>query len=286
VKVVARGEPGYPDSLRALTGAPEKLWIHGDLPAEALVAVVGTRAPDREGRDFARRLGAAIAEAGAAVVSGGALGVDAEAHQGALGAGGRTVAVLGTGIDVVYPREHEGLFGAIRASGALVTELAPGTPPRRAHFPARNRIVAAFGVATVVVQAGARSGSLSTAAVARRLGRAVIAVPWGPGRARGEGTARLIDGGAIAGCSVERILRAVGLRARAPARAATAAPARRTTADEGAILRALADGPLHLSEISDETRLPAAVVVRTILTMTLEKLVEEVDFQRFALPRA
>jgi len=285
VIVVVRGEPGYPAALEALPRPPEKLWVDGQLPSGPLVSVVGTRAPDREGRAFARELGAALARAGAGVLSGGALGIDAAAHQGALDAAGGTVAVLGTGIDVAYPREHADLYRAISRSGALVSELTPGMPPRRAHFPERNRIVAALGVATIVVQAGFRSGALSTAAIARRLGRPVIAVPWGPGHRCGEGTGRLVEAGAIAGCSLGGILRAAGLRERANRSPIESASSRERSEEARTILRALDDGPLYLSEISDETGLPAEVVVRTILTMTLERLVDEVDFQRFACRR-
>jgi DNA processing protein len=285
VLVLGRGDPSYPAELHALGRPPERLWVQGTLPLGRAVAVVGTRAPDREGRRFARELGEALAGAGVVVVSGCALGIDAAAHEGALEAGGETIAILGTGVDVVYPAVHRALQERIAARGALVSELSPGTPPRREHFPQRNRIVAALSSATIVVQAGPRSGALSTAAIARRLGRPVVAVPWSPYEPRGEGTAALLRKGAAFAGSVADVLVVVGCAPNARTIAA-GPPAPPADPADAAIVAALSEGPLYLTEIVDETGLPASVAARKLFSLVQSGRVEETDFQRFGLVRS
>jgi DNA processing protein len=160
------------------------LWVAGDagaLGASEAVALVGSRAATRRGLTLAGELAAALVGRGALVVSGGALGVDAAAHEAALRAGGRTVAVLGTGVDVVYPRRHGELFRRIAATGALVSALPPGTEPKPGQFPARNKFIAGLADGVVIVEAGRDSGSLYTAEAALRYGRPVWAVPGSPG---------------------------------------------------------------------------------------------------------
>jgi len=146
-----------------------------------MVAIVGTRGAFREGIELAGELAAGLVRAGLTVVSGGAIGVDAAAHRGALSAGGSTLAVLGSGLDQLFPARNRALFHEIAARGALVTAHAPDTPPRRWQFPARNRIVAALSEAVIVVEAPSRSGALNTASHARRLGLPVLAAPRGAG---------------------------------------------------------------------------------------------------------
>jgi len=167
----------FPSLLLHVSDPPLGLFVRGQLDGGPAVAVVGSRRATAYGRQVAGLLGRELAAAGVTVVSGMARGVDAAAHRGALEAGGRTVAVWGTGPDRVYPREHAGLAEDIAASGALVTEYPPGTAPRRYHFPERNRILAGMAHATVVVEAAARSGALVTARLALDEGREVFAVP-------------------------------------------------------------------------------------------------------------
>jgi DNA processing protein len=150
-------------------------------PEERLLAIVGSRAASGAGCDLAERLAAAAVSAGYGVVSGGALGIDAAAHRGALAAGGATFAVLGCGVDVVYPDRHGPLFADIGRAGGVLSEYAPGTPPRAGQFPVRNRIVAALAEATLVIDAKRASGALITARLARGLGRRVFAVPGSAG---------------------------------------------------------------------------------------------------------
>jgi DNA processing protein len=191
---VIRGEVGYPARLLGAQRPPAQLWFSGALPRadQAAIAIVGSRAASRAGCDRAHELAASLGRRGWAVVSGGAFGIDAAAHQGALDVGADTFAVLGCGADVVYPDRHASLFARIARQGGLISELAPGTPPVRWHFPARNRIVAGLADAVIVVEAALRSGALTTAGIARKRGQRLLAVP---GTA---GTDALLEAGAIA----------------------------------------------------------------------------------------
>ncbi|HEY0710860.1 MAG TPA: DNA-processing protein DprA [Polyangia bacterium] len=185
------GAPDYPARLARLSKPPAPIWVKGRVPSGSCVAIVGARAATPAARLAAEELGMGLAKAGVAVVSGGAFGIDAAAHEGALAGHGETYAVLGCGIDVVYPDRHAPLFARIAETGGLLSEYAPGTPPRKGQFPARNRIIAALADLVIVVEAAHRSGALSTAAEARALGVKVAA------RAGSAGTDRLIDGGAF-----------------------------------------------------------------------------------------
>lgn len=171
------GDAEYPDLLSSMTDPPLGLFVCGDLGKAPTVAVVGSRKATPYGLQVARLLGEELGRAGVITVSGMARGVDAEAHRGALEAGGVSWAVWGTGPDTVYPAEHARLANDLAANGALITEYPPGTPPRKHHFPERNRILAGLSRATVVVEAAARSGALITARLAMEEGREVLAVP-------------------------------------------------------------------------------------------------------------
>jgi DNA processing protein len=199
--VVAIGSGAYPPALAEIPDPPPALWVRGaaeSLRWPRLVAVVGARAATSAGREMADHLAAGLAEAGVVVVSGLARGIDSVAHRAALDRGGATIAVLGSGLDRVYPAEHAGLADRLAAQGAVVTEHPPGTPPLPFHFPWRNRIISGLSSAVVVVEASERSGSLITAMAAAEQGREVMAVPGpvGPGRHRG-GHALLRDGATL-----------------------------------------------------------------------------------------
>ena len=192
----------YPDALRDLGDAPAVLFGRGapgllaDLHLGDAVTLVGSRRPSRYGLETARRLGGEIAAAGLAVVSGMAMGIDSAAHQGALETGGRTVAVLGNGVDIAYPPRSRHLYEEIVDRGVVIGELPPGTQARRWTFPARNRIMAALGAMTIVVEARERSGSLITAEMAENLNREVGAVPGRVGASPAAGTNGLLRDGA------------------------------------------------------------------------------------------
>lgn len=171
------GDPDYPGGLVHTADPPLGLFVRGELAKHPVVAVVGSRRASTYGRQVARTLGEELARGGAVVASGMARGVDAAAHEGALAAGGHTWAVWGAGPDRVYPPEHGELATAISQNGALISEYLPGAPPRRHHFPERNRVLAGLSQAVVVVEAAARSGALITARLALDEGREVLAVP-------------------------------------------------------------------------------------------------------------
>jgi DNA processing protein len=184
---VARHAPLYPRRLERLSNPPAVLWYQGGLPKAAVgaapvaVAVVGSRAASEAGCAFARMLGRELAGAGLDVISGGAYGIDAAAHEGALDVGGFTCAILGCGADVVYPDRHADLYQRIAARGSVLSEHPPGEPPRRQHFPSRNRLIAALADAVVVVEAAGRSGALTTARLALSLDVPVLALPGSAG---------------------------------------------------------------------------------------------------------
>jgi DNA processing protein len=187
----------YPAVLREISAPPPLMFVRGQRLDTLLpcVAVVGCRAPTGGGARFAHRLAARLTEAGFTVVSGLARGIDAAAHEGALEAGS-TVAVLGTGIDRVYPPEHASLADWIVTSGCVVSEFAPGTGPRAWHFPARNRLIAGLAMATIVVEAGERSGALITADLAVDQGREVMACIVSPTSSAGAGVRKMLRDGA------------------------------------------------------------------------------------------
>ncbi len=198
----------YPRNLRFVHHPPMMLYVLGRLEAsdQNAVAIVGARFATRTGLDHARRLARDLAAAGVTVVSGLARGVDAAAHRGALAAGGRTVGVLGCGLDVDYPPENRDLKKRLASAGAVLSEYPLGYPPDARHFPVRNRIIAGMSLGLVVVEAGDRSGALISARLALEEGREVFAVPGDPASTRSRGPQRLIDQGATAVLEAEQIL--------------------------------------------------------------------------------
>lgn len=197
IGAVARGDSGYPVLLDRIPDPPPVLWVRGRLGAgEPAVAVVGSRSASPHGLDVAFRLGRDLARAGLTVASGLARGIDGQAHRGALRAGGRTVAVLGCGADVAYPPEHAALMADVAGAGAVVSEFAPGVPPRGWHFPRRNRIISGLSLGVIVVEASGRSGSLITARCALEQNRSVMAVPGTVLSGRNRGAHRLLRDGA------------------------------------------------------------------------------------------
>ena len=217
--VLRRAEDGYPEGLEDLADPPEQVYVR--LPADRArvtaclsspaIAIVGSREASRAACAFTRSLAADLAATGVGVVSGLARGVDAAAHAGALAAGGRTVAVLGCGIDRDYPTTTALLAGEIARTGVIISEYPPGTPPARFRFPARNRIVAAVVEAVVVVSAAKRSGALITARLALELGRDVLAVPGPPWETGSAGTNALLRDGALVVADAADVLVALGL---------------------------------------------------------------------------
>lgn len=293
ITAVAWSASEYPALLRTIYDPPPLLWSRGDpsWSAAPAVAIVGSRAGSPHALAVAEQLAGDLALHGVVVVSGLARGVDSAAHRGALSAGGRTLAVLGSGVDVVYPPEHAPLAAEIGASGALISELAPGTRPRSWFFPLRNRIISGVSLAVVVIEAGERSGSLITARCALEQGRDVLAVPGNVlgGRNRG-GHALLRDGAKIVE-SADDILDELNLGALGPMNPAAGGPAseRRQTGPgrlepdaPDAVLAALTPGEAHdLDHISAISGLPGHLLLTRLLALELRGQVRRVDGGRF-----
>ena len=194
----------YPVRLRNIFEPPSLLYVKGQLPVideEVAVAMVGTRKASPYGVEAAEKIAYGLSRQGAVVISGAAAGVDSASHRGALRAGGKTIAVLGNGLDVVYPAENEWLYRDIAASGALISEYPPGTAAESWHFPVRNRIISGLSLATVVVEAPEKSGALITANTALEQGRDVFAVPGPIDAPMSRGCNRLIADGAGTCCA-------------------------------------------------------------------------------------
>ena len=197
IRVVLRGGADYPERLESIPDPPPVLWARGIAgKCPHAVAIVGSRFATPHGLEVGFKLGQGLAGEGFDVVSGLARGVDAAAHRGALRGGGRTIAVLGCGVDVVYPPEHGQLAEAVATSGALVSEFAPGVPPHGWHFPRRNRLISGISLGVVIVEAAQRSGSLITARCALEQGRSVMAVPGAVLSGRNRGAHALMRDGA------------------------------------------------------------------------------------------
>lgn len=269
-RLVAFGEPGYPVPFGDLDLPSPALWIAGEIPERPAVALVGARRASRYGLEAAGWLARGAAEAGALVVSGFALGVDAAAHRGALeAADGRTVAVLGCGLGVDYPRGHRALGSAIRARGALMTEFAPLRAPAGWQFPVRNRLIAALARAVVVVEAAPRSGSLVTARLALELGRDLLAVP---GRVTDElalgPNALLADGAAPALCPRD-LADALGLSPAPRREAALGGPPPGLAGELLALWQAAAEEPATAEGLAVRTTLPIDRALARLLELEI-----------------
>ncbi len=267
----------YPVVLKELPDAPPVLYIRGSLTSEDdwAVAVVGTRKASSYGRDMAYQLAGDLTRAGLTVVSGLALGIDTAAHQGALDAGGRTIAVLPNGIDKVYPPEHRKLARDIANQGALVTEFAPGMEAIATNFPPRNRIISGLSLGVVIVEAPLKSGALLTVDAAAEQGRDVFAVPGPTFSAASKGSNRLIQEGAKLIMSVDDILSELNMTretSQVRAEVQTLAPENET---ERLIWQALVEEPRHVDEISRSLGLPVHEVSAALTLMELKGLVRQ-----------
>jgi DNA processing protein len=231
VQVICRDDPPWPVNLQGLPGMPLLLFLRGSLlPADArAVGIVGSRRPSPHGLRQAERFARALAARGFTVVSGLARGIDAAAHRGALAAGGRTLAVLGSGLGRIYPREHQDLARQIAGQGAVLTEFSWDSPPRQFHFPHRNRLLSALSLGVLVVEAGERSGSLITADWAVEQDRAVFALPGRPDETT-RGGLRLIQDGAQMVLDPEEIIECLGCNRQQGGVEALVEPARESRA--------------------------------------------------------
>ena len=265
-----RDDPRYPEALLDLSNPPPILWARGDLSMlqKPCVAIVGTRRATAYGARVTRELSGALARAGACVVSGLARGIDANAHHGALDSHGATCAVLGTGLDVVYPKAHDLLQTEIGSRGLLLSELEPNDPSRKGSFPKRNRIIAALARLTIVVEAGEPSGALITAKEANTLNRTVAAVPGPIDVPQASGSNRLVREGAQIITCIQDAIALMGLTA----------PIRLAAIPEGSNERRLWDalslGAADLDTLCTRSGLPARDGIAAASALELLGLVE------------
>lgn len=282
IVILESGRASYPPSLADLEDAPPVMFALGDLTllARPAVAIVGTRDATAYGLRTTRALAAAASSAGVTVVSGLARGVDACAHRAALEGSGRTIAVLGTGVDVAYPLENRALHAEVAARGLLLSEALPGTRAHPGSFPRRNRIIAALADVVLVTEAGLKSGARITAEHAAQMGRVLAAVPGPVDVASSAGTNALLRDGAHLVAGADDLLGLVHLTARGRGTTAAAVPGAGLSAnpalapDERAVLDALAFGPRLPDELLSATNLPAPVLAAALATLGMLGLTE------------
>lgn len=295
---LARDEAEYPALLRPVPDAPETLYVRGRLvEGDVLaVAIVGSRRATPYGLDVAGAIAADLAARGVTIVSGLARGIDSAAHRGALRVGGRTIAVLGSGVDVIYPSENQRLAEEIVERGALVSQFASGTPPLPHHFPTRNRVIAGMSLAVVVVEATERSGSLITARLAAELGREILAVPGRVTAAESRGANRLIQDGAALALDWEDVVAVLPERWKAclGTPTATGAVEGRGAAEAGSseyddgvtvaarqVLALLGEDPVDIDHVIERSGLGAGRVSAALLDLELEGRVRQMAGKRF-----
>jgi DNA processing protein len=276
IKILTWKDEAYPGRLKEIEQPPPVLYVRGDyLPDDLFaVAIVGTRRVTPYGRQITEELSSYLASNGITVVSGLARGVDAIAHQTALKAGGRTIGVLGSGVDKIYPPEHRQLAERMMESGAIVSDYAPGTPPDASNFPPRNRIISGLSLAVVVIEAGETSGALITAEFAAEQGREIFAVPGSILAPQSKGTNKLIQKGALPLLSVNDLMQALNLTRMGEHKAARKIiPADET---EARLMNVLSTEPLHVDEIRNQTELPIEKVSAALALMELKGMVRQV----------
>lgn len=289
IQVLTVFDPGYPERLRMIPDPPPLLYVSGTLSKEdeVAVAIVGGRRATPSGRQITEEIARELAAAGVTIISGLARGVDAAAHRGALAGKGRTVAVLGCGIDRTYPPEHDALRRSIEAHGAVLSELPIGASPQSHHFPRRNRIISGLSLGVLVSEAATNSGSLITAKLALEQGRDVFAVPGSVKDAACRGSNGLIKEGAKlverAQDILEEILPQVDVRARA-ALSTDAAPSAKTVPcgkEEALVYESLSFDARSMDAVIESTGLSAAQVASTLLSLELNGYVRQLPGQQY-----
>lgn len=281
IAVLTWDDTQYPRRLAEIEQPPPVLYMRGEIQDidEWAVAIVGTRNPTAYGRQVAVEFASTLARSGVTVVSGLARGIDAAAHQASLESGGRTLAVLGSGVDMIYPPEHRLLAGKIISHGAILSDYAPGTQPDAANFPPRNRIISGLVRAVVVVEAGEKSGALITAAFAADQGREVFAVPGNIYAPLSKGTNRLIQEGARPLLDCQELLNILKLGPVPEYQAArTALP---VDATEARLLELLGNEAMHVDEISQRSKLPVEKISATLVMMELKGMVRQMGGMQY-----
>ena len=275
----------YPAMLKELDDAPAVLYIRGRLVEDesSALSVVGTRKATKYGQDVAMDLSRQLASHRVTIVSGMAHGIDAAAHQGALKAHGKTYAVLGCGVDVVYPREHLDLMKAISHNGAIISEFRMGSQPVAANFPRRNRILSGLSHGVLVVEAPEHSGALITATLAAEQGRDVFAVPANIYNPMGRGTNRLIQDGAKLVTDVADILEELNVTVESRQVRVRTEQVRPSNDTEALILKYLGADPIHIDELVRASGLPTSEVSSTLTILELKGVAQLVGNMQYSL---
>jgi DNA processing protein len=278
-KIVTLKDDDYPKRLRDIYDPPALLYVRGELRREdtLAIAIVGSRKTSPYGRWITERIGQDLVRHGVTVVSGMARGIDSVAHMGALQGGGRTIAVLGCGVDVIYPSENRNLFTQIIEHGAALSEFPMGSPPEGGHFPRRNRIISGLSIGVVIVEAGSESGSLITANYALEQGREVFAIPGNVGAQGSRGTNQLIKEGAKLVESSEDILEEILPQWRREEKTLpiTESSAPDLTEEEEILYKLLGETPLHIDAIIRESQLDPGKVSSLLLNLELKGLISQ-----------
>lgn len=284
IRVAAFVDPSYPEVLREVESAPVVLYMKGEYKTEDrfAVAVVGSRKHTGYGESVARKFSAELARSGLTIVSGMARGIDTLAHISALSAGGRTLAVLGSGTDVPYPPENRKLAGMVAESGAIISEFPPGTAPLRENFPRRNRLISGLSLGVLVVEATASSGSLITANYALEQNREVFAVPGSIISENSGGTNRLIRQGAKPVLETNDILEELAPVLKGFIRAEQRQAARLSDGEDR-LCACMTREPKHIDLLSREAQLPVHVMLDMLLSLELKGLVRQSGGKRFYL---
>jgi DNA processing protein len=286
VKIIPFGSGIYPARLRSIADPPPCLYVKGEIRQQddKAVAVIGTRSASHYGRRVARDLCRGLASLGFTVISGMARGIDGVAHDEALNAGGRTIAVLGSGVDRAYPPEHRKLYHRISENGAVISELPLGAPPLAFNFPARNRLISGLSAGVVVVEATEKSGSLITAAIALEQGREVFAVPGEVGSSRSRGGHRLIRQGAKLVENVDDILEEIApqlvARDRQPAALRTLPVDAQPETHK--IFDLLQERSLHIDEVIEASGFSASRVSQILLELELQGFLKQLPGNRYS----
>lgn len=281
IQILISNDENYPRYLREIDQPPPVLYIKGSISLEDewAVAIVGTRKVTHYGRQVAQEFSRVLADHKITIVSGLARGIDGIAHKAAIDCGGRTIAVLGSGVDRIYPAEHRNLAEEIAKSGAIISDYPPGTAPEASNFPPRNRIISGLSRATIVIEAGQTSGALITADFANNQGRNVYAVPGSIYNVQSKGTNKLIQHGArplldirdvLEDFQVELVQERKAIRKELPG-----------DLFEEKILKILSDEPLHVDEITNQTELPIAQVSSCLTMMELKGLVKQAGGMKY-----
>ncbi len=279
-KILTFQDPLYPGRLKEIYDPPPLLYLKGELKErdDLALSIVGSRRTTPYGRWITEKMSQEIARQGVTIVSGMARGIDSVAHLGAISGGGRTLAVLGCGIDVVYPPENRSLYRQIIEHGAVLSEFPMGSPPEGIHFPRRNRIISGLSIGVVVVQASDESGSLITADYALEQGREVFAIPGNVGADGSRGTNRLIKEGAKLVESSEDILEEIlpqWKREKEEGLSRAPSPEEDLSKEEKIICGVLADSPVHIDEIIRESQLDPGSVSSLLMNLELRGFVTQ-----------